>query len=233
MSRLLWEKPVAKVDEACLNGIIQRVGTGRPLWRSWPWREQSSILQSPKQIGQVRMFGSVYKWLELSGRAGWRAQLGVVLVVIALAAAGLALSRRKPAIAPLIISVEATTTSFGDAGHLVNGTSMIDFWESEPAAGVALQVSLKEVAQVSGYRLQTGPHMPEAGLRMPKAWELSASVDGGNWVVIDRRSEDKPWGAEEVREYRLDRPVEAGNLKFDLRASYAGDAIRIYRLAVE
>lgn len=76
--------------------------------------------------------------------------------------------------------------------------------------------------------------MPDAGSRMPREPVVSASTDGVVWKEIDRRKEDKTWAANEVRLYRLAKPVsKVTQLRFDIKDSYQPGILRMYHFFIE
>ncbi len=60
-----------------------------------------------------------------------------------------------------------------------------DFWETRGSFPFWLQIKYRSSRTVSRYSLAGGEKIS----RMPTAWQLQGSSNGGDWVVLDTRSE--------------------------------------------
>ena len=106
------------------------------------------------------------------------------------------------------------------------------FWEVAGANPVRLDLNLVQSAHIVRYSVTSGDHGPESANRMPTAWRLQGSTDGGKtWRDVDVREDEQKWSRNETRSYIVRSPGNAGDYRFVFSNS-GGGAVRISEITL-
>lgn len=99
------------------------------------------------------------------------------------------------------------------------------FWEVVGKYPFWMMFEYENKVKINKYLLQTG-ECPE---RMPTEWELQGSLDGKEWVGLDKRS-GTDWQRNEKKEYKLMGPKEYKYYRLYFTAGGTVDILRVYEI---
>ena len=130
----------------------------------------------------------------------------------------------------ICISSESNSSGLHLCGKAFDGrVGPNDFWESfvAPNKPVSLEISLDKTAVLYKYQFFAG----ELFNRMPVRWELKASNDRSEWILIDKRFNNKNlWTVDSFQEFKLTLIHPYRYYKFDFYESISEDILRIYEI---
>jgi len=66
--------------------------------------------------------------------------------------------------------------------------------------------------------------------KMPKEWNLFASIDGETWVILDVRREETSWKKNEARTFIIDKPSTYKHYRLTLLRGNDPNVMRLYSL---
>jgi len=96
-------------------------------------------------------------------------------------------------------------------GQTLNKVSLDPFWEGSFLKSPYGLVQDIEIAgnprAVTHYSILGPPKSHRAISHIPEDWNIEASNDGVDWVLVDSRSGQKNWGESETRTYTLEAPA--------------------------
>jgi hypothetical protein len=101
------------------------------------------------------------------------------------------------------------------------------FWEAEHFP-VDLVVILPKPQVLNAYTISA----KELTNRMPKSWILEGSREGLTWITLDQQEGIKSWQLNEARNYRIDTVEPVAILRFQFRAGFDSELLRIYEIAI-
>lgn len=81
---------------------------------------------------------------------------------------------------------------------------------------------------VKQYRLGTGADGIDATSRMPIAWELNASNDGKEWILIDSKTNQRAWRLNELRTFHIYNPKPFRFYELRLFNRSGVNVVRVY-----
>jgi hypothetical protein len=136
-----------------------------------------------------------------------------------------------------VVSIRASVPGNGDPAlqHLIappGGPTDVFFETNAPFPHTfTLDLDPSEAQSLRTYAFVTGNHGDHGNdsiLRMPRAWTLSGSDDGTNWVVLDRQKSAAPWKPDEERRFSLASPSHNKHFRFELTEAGAEPILRVY-----
>ncbi|QCX37394.1 discoidin domain-containing protein [Aureibaculum algae] len=136
--------------------------------------------------------------------------------------------------ATLTVSADHSNGANSNEGSLklidgdVNTKMFLGGWTS----GWYVQQELTEEQIVTSYSITSGN---DASDRDPKNWELSASIDGVNWTVIDTRTDINFAGRNETKEFLATNTIAYQFYRFTVMALKNGDNMQFseWRLYID
>jgi hypothetical protein len=102
------------------------------------------------------------------------------------------------------------------------------FWEAHhfPVSLIAL---LPQSRILSTYTISAGAITN----RMPTTWVLEGfSEDRALWITLDQQKGVSPWGPDETRSFRIETAVPVNALRFQFRAGFDPEILRIYEIGI-
>lgn len=102
------------------------------------------------------------------------------------------------------------------------------FWEVGGQYPFWMVFEYRDKMKINKYFLQTG----ECSERMPIDWQLQGSMDGKDWVTLDKRENEKKWEINEKRNYILSDPQEYEFYRLYFTNGGQPDILRIYEIGL-
>ncbi len=102
------------------------------------------------------------------------------------------------------------------------------FWEVGGQYPFWMVFEYRDKMKINKYFLQTG----ESSERMPIDWQLQGSMDGKDWVTLDKRENEKKWEINEKRNYILSDPQEYKFYRLYFIAGQQPTILRIYEIGL-
>jgi hypothetical protein len=67
---------------------------------------------------------------------------------------------------------------------------------------------------------------------MPTTWVLEGLSEDRAWIPLDQQKGVTRWGPEETRRFRIEPAVPVNALRFQFRAGFDPEILRIYKIEI-